>query len=233
MPDLGIDDIAPSLTPAEKTATLRQVLQSRSGVYHAAAAESDGMARTRPERGSHAPGTYYYYNNWDFNVAGRAFEQVSGARIYDAFDARIARPLGMLDYRNRIVPPPGQGESADASADGYYQLESERSRFPAYHFRMSAHDLGRSTAADSSRSSTPRRRKVRVAASAQKAANTAMSAAALGLHARIAKPLDLTGSTTRLVVDRLRSRGVVVAKLKSFRGGFEGRWVTARSHACL
>jgi len=139
--DLGIDDIAPSLTPAEKTATLRQVLQSRSGVYHAAAAESDGMDRTRPERGRHAPGTYYYYNNWDFNVAGHVFEQVSGARIYDAFDARIARPLGMLDYHNHIVAPPGEGDSVDATADGYYQLEPERSRFPAYHFRLSAHDL--------------------------------------------------------------------------------------------
>lgn len=138
---LGIDDIAPSLTPAEKAATLRQVLQSRSGVYHAAAAESDGMARARPERGSHAPGTYYYYNNWDFNVAGHVFEQASGARIYDAFEARIARPLGMLDYHNHIVSPPAEGDSVDSTADGYYQLELERSRFPAYHFRMSAHDL--------------------------------------------------------------------------------------------
>ena len=43
MPDLGIDDIAPSLTPAEKTATLRQVLQSRSGVYHEASNGGDDL----------------------------------------------------------------------------------------------------------------------------------------------------------------------------------------------
>src|SRR5262245_61113526 len=139
--ELGIDDIAPSLTPDEKMATLMQVLQSRSGVYHPAAAESDGMSRGRPERGSHAPGTYFYYNNWDFNVAGHVFEQVCGIPIYDAFETRIAKPLGMLDYGNHIVAQPAEGESPDAAADGYYQFEPERSRFPAYHFRLSAHDL--------------------------------------------------------------------------------------------
>jgi CubicO group peptidase (beta-lactamase class C family) len=139
--ELGIDDIPPSLTPDEKTATLMQVLQSRSGVYHTAAAESDGMSRGRPARGSHAPGTHYYYNNWDFNVAGAIFEQVCGIRIYDAFETRIAKPLGMLDYGNRIVAQPADGEGLDVTADGYYQLEPERSRFPAYHFRLSAHDL--------------------------------------------------------------------------------------------
>jgi CubicO group peptidase (beta-lactamase class C family) len=138
--DLRIDDIAP-LTPTEKTATLQQVLQSRSGVYHPAAAESDAMSNARPARGSHAPGTHYYYNNWDFNVAGYVYEQLCGERIYDAFQQRIATPLGMLDYGNHIVAQPADGKPQDPTADGYYQLEPERSRFPAYHFRMSAHDL--------------------------------------------------------------------------------------------
>ena len=65
--DFGIDDIPPSLTAAEKQATLEQLLQSRSGVFHAAAGETDGMAAQRPARGAHAPGTFWYYNNWDFN----------------------------------------------------------------------------------------------------------------------------------------------------------------------
>jgi len=60
---LGIDDIPPSLTPAEKQATVRHLLQSRSGVYHEAAAEIDTMAALRPPRGSHPPGTSHYYNN--------------------------------------------------------------------------------------------------------------------------------------------------------------------------
>jgi len=57
---LGIDDsVPPSLTDLEKTATLQQLLQARSGVYHEAAAESQGMKDARPERWSHAPGTFY------------------------------------------------------------------------------------------------------------------------------------------------------------------------------
>ncbi len=139
--EFGIDDIAPSLTEDEKTATLADVLKSRSGVYHPAAAESEGMAQSRPARGSHAPGTHYYYNNWDFNVAGSILQRAIGRRLYDAFDDEIARPLGMLDYRNRIVIPDADGGTVDPDADGYYQYEPERSRFPAYHFRMSAHDL--------------------------------------------------------------------------------------------
>ena len=41
--DFGVDDIPPSLTTAEKQATLEHVLQSRSGVFHPAAAETEGM----------------------------------------------------------------------------------------------------------------------------------------------------------------------------------------------
>jgi CubicO group peptidase (beta-lactamase class C family) len=138
---IGVDDIPPNLSDQEKTAALRDVLKSRSGVYHPAAAESEGMARGRPERGSALPGARYYYNNWDFNVAGHVLERLSGKSVYEFFDREIAKPLGMLDYRNRIATQ-GSAESAIAEgADGFYQLEAERSRFPAWHFRMSAHDL--------------------------------------------------------------------------------------------
>jgi CubicO group peptidase (beta-lactamase class C family) len=139
--DLGIDDVAPGLTAEERKATLADVLKSRSGVYHDAAAESAGMAQSRPARGSHAPGSYYYYNNWDFNVAGAVFERLSGKSVYDAFAEEIARPLGMADFKNHIVAEPPTADAVDPDADGYYQLEPGRSRFPAYHFRMSAYDL--------------------------------------------------------------------------------------------
>ncbi|MBL8262478.1 MAG: serine hydrolase [Xanthomonadaceae bacterium] len=138
---LGIDDIPPSLTDAEKQARLEDLLKSRSGVYHPAAAESEGMSATRPTRASHPPGTYYYYNNWDFNVAGRVLERAMGERLYDAFDREIAKPLGMLDYRNRIVIAEADGRPASSGADGYYSYERDKSRYPAWHFRMSAHDL--------------------------------------------------------------------------------------------
>lgn len=138
--ELGIDDIAPGLTPIEKTATLEQVLQSRSGMYHPAAAESEGMSGRRPPRGSHPPGTHFYYNNWDFNVAGAVFEQCTGRSIYDAFQEDIATPLGMLDFANQVVESP-PAEAPFGDADGVYQLEAAHSRYPAYHFRLSAHDL--------------------------------------------------------------------------------------------
>lgn len=141
MAELGIDDIAPSLTEQEKSARLIDLLKSRSGIYHPAAAESEYMAKNRPLRGSHAPGEFYYYNNWDFNVAGYIFEQRSRKRIYDAFYTEIARPLGMLDYHNKIVAWSGEAAPIDKDADGFYRLEPELSKFPAYHFRMSAHDL--------------------------------------------------------------------------------------------
>ena len=139
--ELGIDDLPSTLNEQEKSARLIDLLKSRSGVYHPAAAESDGMAQTRPARDSHVPGEFFYYNNWDFNVAGRVLEQRIGRRVYDAFYEEIAQPLGMLDYRNRIVVAPAGEITTGPDVDGFYKYERDRSRFPAYHFRMSAHDL--------------------------------------------------------------------------------------------
>lgn len=138
--DYGIDERSPGLTDAEKSATLRQVLQSRSGVYHPATAETEGMAAARPARGSHAPGTHYYYNNWDFNVAGAIFEKCAGQGVHEAFAERIAAPLGMRDFTGRIVSLPDV-DALPAWADGFRQLQPELSRYRAYHFRLSARDL--------------------------------------------------------------------------------------------
>jgi CubicO group peptidase (beta-lactamase class C family) len=124
---LGIDDVAPALTEAEKQASVRQLLQSRSGVYHIANYETDDERRLRPERGSHAPGSFWYYNNWDFNVLGTIYERAAGATIFDAFQTRIATPLGMQDYR---------------PSDGRYVTDAASSH-RAYPFRMSARDLAR------------------------------------------------------------------------------------------
>lgn len=137
----GIEERPPGLTPLERSATLRQLLQSRSGVYHPAAAESEGMASSRPARGSHLPGSYHYYNNWDFNVAGAIYEGCAGRGIHDAFLTDIARPLGMLDYRGRIHAWPRGDQPIPVDADGFRHLDVARSRYGAYHFRMSAHDL--------------------------------------------------------------------------------------------
>jgi CubicO group peptidase (beta-lactamase class C family) len=127
MAELGIDDNAPSLTAIEKTATVRMLLQARSGIYHPALYETSAMAAARPARGSHAPGTFWYYNNWDFNVLGTIYEHATGTGIYDALDRLIARPVGMQDYRPR---------------DGEY-FTGPDSIHRAYPIRMSARDLAR------------------------------------------------------------------------------------------
>jgi hypothetical protein len=66
--ELGIDDTEPSLTATEKQATIADLIKARSGIYHAALGEANSMKANRPERHSHAPGTFWYYNNWDFNA---------------------------------------------------------------------------------------------------------------------------------------------------------------------
>ncbi|WP_412560783.1 serine hydrolase [Winogradskyella sp. MIT101101] len=74
---LKIDDINP-LTETEKTATIADLLKSRSGIYHHAAAVSEGMLAAMPQRGTHKPNEAYYYNNWDFNTLGYILEQQTG-----------------------------------------------------------------------------------------------------------------------------------------------------------
>jgi CubicO group peptidase (beta-lactamase class C family) len=83
---LGIDDNEPSLSAEEKSATVRDLLQARSGVYHAALYESPAVAAQRPPRFSHKPGTFWYYNNWDFNALGAIYERGVRSSIFDAFE---------------------------------------------------------------------------------------------------------------------------------------------------
>jgi CubicO group peptidase (beta-lactamase class C family) len=124
---LGIDDNEPSLTAEEKTATVRDLLQSRSGVYHAALYEGLGATAMRPLRHNHKPGTFWYYNNWDFNTLGTIYERAARSSVFDAFEREIARPIGMEDYRR---------------TDGRYVVGPD-SVYPAYPIRMSARDLAR------------------------------------------------------------------------------------------
>jgi len=124
---LGIDDNEPSLTAEEKNATVRDLLTSRSGIYHATLYESRAMAAQRPPRFSHKPGSFWYYNNWDFNTLGTIYERAVRSSIFDAFEREIARPIGMQDYT------PADGEYVTGAASVY----------PAYPFVMSARDLAR------------------------------------------------------------------------------------------
>lgn len=139
--DLGIDDVEPGLTDRERSARVADLLKSRSGVYHPAAANSLAMNAAAPQRGAFAPGEAYHYNNWDFNALGTIFERETETSIFTAFRDRIARPLGMLQYEGTFVTIDGSDpDTSIPDTDGFYQQEGV-SRHPAYHFRMSAHDL--------------------------------------------------------------------------------------------
>ncbi|NIR48112.1 serine hydrolase [candidate division KSB1 bacterium] len=95
--DLNIDDIQ-GLTAEEKQAQVVHLLSARSGVYHPSAYSTRNMEKHLPGRGSHEPGTFWYYNNWDFNALATIFEQETGQGVFDAFKEHIAEPLQMEDF---------------------------------------------------------------------------------------------------------------------------------------
>ncbi len=123
--DLGIDDEPDPLLETEKRARILDLLKARSGVFHPAAYA--GRTDSRP-RGSEGPGRYFAYNNWDFNTLATILERETGARVFEAFDQHFGQPLQMEDWR---------------ISDGYYHYERDKSKYPAYPFRMSARDAAR------------------------------------------------------------------------------------------
>jgi CubicO group peptidase (beta-lactamase class C family) len=131
MADLKIDDVQ-GLLPAEKEATVLDLLSARSGVYHEAANAActncgSTMGDPPGPRGTVKHGTHFLYNNWDFNALGTIFEQQTGQNIYDAFAKDFAAPLGLEDF------------------DRAQQRKSNnrRSLHPAYHFYLSTRDMAR------------------------------------------------------------------------------------------
>jgi CubicO group peptidase (beta-lactamase class C family) len=125
--EIGITD-KDSLSELEKSAKIIHLLKARSGIYHKAVAEPSWVDDYRPERNSIQPDSLWFYNNWDFNVLGTIFEQLTRTSIYEALYNDIAVPLQMQDYR---------------IMDGEYYYELEHSNHPAYHLKMSARDLAR------------------------------------------------------------------------------------------
>jgi CubicO group peptidase (beta-lactamase class C family) len=107
--DLGVDDSEPGLTATERTATVADLLKSCSGVYHPASCQSTDRL---PTRGSHEPGAFWLYNNWDFNALGTIYEQCTGTSLFEAFRARIAVPLQMEDFVPTDVLYIGGGPNA-------------------------------------------------------------------------------------------------------------------------
>lgn len=124
--DLGIDD-REGLTAAEKQARVGHVLAARSGIFHPASNSGDDLA-SAPPRGSQPPGRYYLYSNWDFNVLGTIYEQVTGRNLYDALQEDLVIPIGMQDFRRDLHRRSG---------------DTTRSVHLAYHMHFSVRDMAR------------------------------------------------------------------------------------------
>jgi len=115
------------LLPRELEATIEHLITARSGVYHPASNAGDSTD-SAPPRGSQAPGSYYLYNNWDFNAAGAVFEKLTGRDIYDAVESDLARPIGMQDFDRKVQRKTG---------------DPRRSLHLAYHMHFSVRDMAR------------------------------------------------------------------------------------------
>ncbi|CAM3115568.1 serine hydrolase [Paracoccus nototheniae] len=122
---LGIDDKDP-LSSVERQASVYDLLTARSGIYHPAGYETEWMGMIKERRHSHAPGTFWCYNNWDFNALGTIYVKASGHSVAEGFTGHLATPLGLQDFR------PG----TDAWVETFAQ-----SCHDAYPLRLSNRDL--------------------------------------------------------------------------------------------
>ena len=127
--ELGITDHG-GLLPIEQKATVQHLIQARSGIYHIPSNPGSSLDNPKlvPERGSKRPGSYFLYNNWDFNAAGTVFEQLTGKSIYKAMEEDLATPLGFQDWD---------------IAKQRYGGNKRRSIHPAYHIHISTRDMAR------------------------------------------------------------------------------------------
>lgn len=124
--DMQLDDVG-GLLPIEKEATINNILQARSGVFHPASYPGDYL-ELAPPRGSVKPGAYWLYSNWDFNIAGYIFEKQTSRNIYDEVQRQLAIPLQMQDWNRKLQVKEG---------------DSSRSFYPAYPMWFSTRDMAR------------------------------------------------------------------------------------------
>ena len=124
--ELGIDD-NDALLPKEKEATVRDIITSRSGVFHRPA--NGGYDENNIlERGSVEPGEYFVYNNWDFNVAGHILEQKTGNTVYEEIEQQLAIPLGFEDWNIK---------------NQKRKVSKGKSQYSAYHIYISTRDMAK------------------------------------------------------------------------------------------
>jgi len=124
--DIGIDEDK-GLLEIEKTATVENIITSRSGIFYEPV--NGGYDENNIlERGSVKPGDYFVYNNWDFNVAGYILEEKSGNSVYKEIEEQLAIPLGFQDWSIKKQKK---------------KHKKSKSRYPAYHIYISTRDMAK------------------------------------------------------------------------------------------
>lgn len=125
-----VSKFLPRFTGSTGGATIRQLLSHTAGIAQASCvweerqslAECvDAVATQTP---AYQPGTKFEYGNTSFSVAGRIIEVVTGQSFENAFESRIAEPLGMSHTRfdGRSYPTesnPVPAASAESTLDDY------------------------------------------------------------------------------------------------------------------
>jgi CubicO group peptidase (beta-lactamase class C family) len=96
--EIGLDD-REGLLPSEKKATIEEVLTGRSGVFHPSAFLWD--VKETPPRGSHEPGTRFFYHWWAPLAACGIYELLTDRDFYEALHEDLGKPLGLQSFNGK------------------------------------------------------------------------------------------------------------------------------------
>lgn len=132
---VGLDDRVadhlPGFTGAKRDITIRELLSHTTGLpYPSCEGEPSTTlaacvrAIARGGDPTSTPGAEFHYSGVGFVVAGRLIEKLAGTSFEEAFEARIARPLGMAHTRfDGSTRPhnrnPAPAASARSTVDDY------------------------------------------------------------------------------------------------------------------
>ena len=103
--DDPVSKFLPNFTEPVRSATIRQLLSHTAGIAQANCIWEQQLSLTEcvdevaTQKASYQPGTKFSYGNTSFSVAGRIIEVITGQSFEEAFESRIALPLGMNHTR--------------------------------------------------------------------------------------------------------------------------------------
>ena len=120
----------PEFTGVTGSATIRQLLSHTSGlpdddcVWDQGSSLQACAARVATDGAEDEPGSTFSYANTSFSVVGRIIEVVTGTSFEDAFEQRVAGPVGMTSTRfdGSSYPTdanPAPAASAESNLDDY------------------------------------------------------------------------------------------------------------------